>query len=74
MVEALKRCGRDLTRERFVKEMEGIKNFKGIMGTLNFKPFDPNDPSSRLGTNEVFLIKCLADGKYEKLTDWMTVD
>ena len=74
MVEALNRCGRDLTRERFVKEMEGIKNFKGIMGTLNFKPFDPNDPSSRLGTNEVFLIKCLADSKYEKLTDWITVD
>jgi branched-chain amino acid transport system substrate-binding protein len=74
MVEALNRSGRDLTRERFVKEMEGIKNFKGIMGTINFKPFDPNDPSSRLGTNEVFLIKCLADGKYEKLTDWMTVD
>jgi len=74
MVEALNLSGRDLTRERFVKEMEGIKNFKGIMGTLNFKPFDPNDPSSRLGTNEVFLIKCLADGKYEKLTDWMTVD
>jgi ABC-type branched-subunit amino acid transport system substrate-binding protein len=74
MVEALNRSGRDLTRERFVKEMEGIKKFKGIMGTLNFKPFDPNDPSSRLGTNEVFLIKCLADGKYEKLTDWMTVD
>lgn len=74
MVEALNRSGRDLTRERFVKEMEGIKNFKGIMGTINFKPFDPKDPSSRLGTNEVFLIKCLADGKYEKLTDWMTVD
>ncbi len=74
MVEALERSGRDLTRERFVKEMEGIKDFKGIMGTLNFKPFDPNDPASRLGTNEIFLIKCLADGKYEKLTDWMTVE
>lgn len=73
MVEALKRSGRDLTRERFVKEMEGIRNFKGIMGTINFKPFDPNDPSSRLGTNEVFLVRCLADGKYEKLTGWMTV-
>ena len=74
MVEALKRSGRDLTRERFVKEMEGITNFKGIMGTVNFKPFDQNDPTSRLGTNEVFLIKCLADGKYEKLTGWMTVE
>ena len=30
LVEAIKRCGRDLTRERLVKELEGLKNFKGI--------------------------------------------
>lgn len=74
MVEALKRCGRDLTREKFVKEMEGIKNFKGVMGTISFKPFNPADPASRLGTNQVFLVKCMEGGQYEKLTDWMTVE
>ncbi|MCP4022298.1 MAG: ABC transporter substrate-binding protein, partial [Desulfobacteraceae bacterium] len=30
MIEALKNCGRDLTREKFVAEMEKIKGFKGI--------------------------------------------
>ncbi len=70
MVEALKRCGRNLTRERFVKEMEGIRNFKGTSGKINFKPFDPNDPTCRLGINQIFLVKCLDGGKAEKLTDW----
>jgi len=70
MVEAMKRCGRNLTRERFVKEMEGLRNFKGISGTINFKPFDPNDPTCRLGTNEIFLVKCLDGGKAEKITGW----
>ncbi|MBC8443855.1 MAG: ABC transporter substrate-binding protein [Deltaproteobacteria bacterium] len=70
MVEALKRSGRDLTRERFVKEMEGIRNFQGISGKINFKPFDPSDPKSRLGANQIFLVKCLDGGKTQKLTDW----
>jgi len=41
MVEGLKRTGRDLTRERFVKEMEGIKNFKGIFGRIDYSAFEP---------------------------------
>ena len=49
MVEGLKRCGRDLTRERFVQEMEGIRNFQGISGKISYKPFDINDASSRPG-------------------------
>jgi len=40
MVEGLKRTGRDLTRERFVKEMEGIKNFKGIFGRIDYSAFE----------------------------------
>ncbi len=69
-VEALKRCGKDLTRERFVKEMEGLKNFKGVLGKVNFKPFNEKDPSSRQGTNEVFLVQCTETGGYKQLTDW----
>lgn len=73
LVEAIKRCGKDLTRERLVKELEGLKDFKGIGGKVSYKPFDPSDPYSRQGMKEVFLVKCLEDGKYEKLTDWMEV-
>jgi len=73
-VEALKRCGKDLTRERFVKELEGLKNFKGILGKVNYKPFDVKDPSSRQGTNEVFLAQCTETGGYKILTDWMKIE
>jgi ABC-type branched-subunit amino acid transport system substrate-binding protein len=71
LVEAIKRCGRDLTRERLVKELEGLQNFKGIGPVVNYKAFDPRDPSSRQGTNATFLVQCLKDGKAKKLTDWM---
>jgi len=74
MVEALNRCGRDLTRERFVKEMEGLKNFQGVSGKISYKPFDPNDPSSRQGQNQTFLIQCLEGAKAKKLTNWMTIN
>jgi len=74
MIEAFKRCGRDLTRERFVKEMEGLKNFQGISGKISYKPLDPNDPSSRQGQNQTFLVECLEGAKYKKLTGWMTIN
>jgi branched-chain amino acid transport system substrate-binding protein len=74
MVEGLKRSGRDLTRERFVKEMEGIKNFKGIFGTIDYAPYEPSDVYSRQGQKEVFLTQCLEDGKAKQLTDWMEPD
>ena len=74
MVEALKRCGRNLTRERFVQEMEKLQNFQGIMGRISYKPFDPKDPLSRLGQKEVFLVQAVENGKYKVLTDWIKTD
>jgi hypothetical protein len=71
MVEGLKRCGKDLTRERFVKEMEGIKNFKGIFGRIDYSAFEPSDVYSRQGQKEVFLSQCMADAKSKPLTEWM---
>ena len=74
-VEGLKRCGRDLTRERLVKEMEGIRNFRGIGPKISYKPLDLNDPyGSRQGGKETFLVECLEGGKIKKLSDWMEVE
>jgi branched-chain amino acid transport system substrate-binding protein len=70
MVEALKNAGPDLTREKFMAEMEKLKDFKGIGPTISYKPFDANDMYSRQGGNQTFLVKCLAGGKAEKLTEW----
>ncbi len=75
VVEAIKRCGKDLTREKLVAELENLKDFKGLSGTVSYKPFDPADPyGSRQGVKAVFLVECLEDGKAKKLTDWMFVD
>ena len=59
-MEALKRCGRDLTREKLVAELEKIQNFHSSMGTVSFKPFDPKDPLSRIGQQEIFLLYYMA--------------
>jgi len=71
MVEALKNSGRDLTRDNFIAEMEKLKNFKGVGPTVTYKPFDANDMYSRQGASQTMLVKCLAGGKAEKLTDWI---
>ena len=74
MVEGLKRAGRDLTRERFVKAMEGIQNFKGVFGRVDYSPFEPSDVYCRQGQKEVFVTQCLEGGKAKKLADWMEPD
>jgi branched-chain amino acid transport system substrate-binding protein len=69
-VEALKRVGRDLTRDKLVAEMEKIQNFQGIMGRVSYKPFDANDPSCRIGQSEVFVAQATKDAKMKVLTYW----
>jgi ABC-type branched-subunit amino acid transport system substrate-binding protein len=70
LVEGLKRTGRNLTRERFVEAMESIRDFKGVLGHVNYGRYDPKYIFSRQGSNEIFLTRCLEGGKAEKLTDW----
>jgi ABC-type branched-subunit amino acid transport system substrate-binding protein len=73
LVEAIKKCGKDLTREKLVKALEGLKDFQGISGKINYKPFDPSDPTCRMGQNSSFIVQCLEDGKAKKLSDWITI-
>ena len=68
MVEGLKRCGRDLTVDNFVKAMETIKDFQGIGPKITF------GPNKRQGTRSSFLAKCAEGGKAVRLSDWMTAD
>jgi len=74
MIEGLRRVGRDLTRERFVKAMEGIRGFKGIFGRIDYAPYEPSDVYCRQGQKEVFLTECLEGAKAKKLTGWMEPD
>jgi branched-chain amino acid transport system substrate-binding protein len=68
MVEAFKRCGRDLTVDNFVKAMESIKDFQGIGPKMSF------GPKKRQGSRSFFLARCTEGGGSEKLTGWMTSD
>jgi ABC-type branched-subunit amino acid transport system substrate-binding protein len=74
LVEGLRRVGRDLTREKFVEKMETINGFQGIMGRITYLPFDPKNPLTRIGQNEVFLAEATPDGKYKILSDWIQTE
>lgn len=74
LVEAIKRAGPDLTREKVVEELENMENFQGIFGKISYKPFDPEDPLTRIGQNEIFLHQCDAEGGSYILTDWFEAD
>ena len=52
LIEGLKRAGPELTREKFVKAMESLKNWQGSL--FNGISFSPTD---RQGNNSVFLVK-----------------
>ncbi|MCP4131266.1 MAG: ABC transporter substrate-binding protein [bacterium] len=68
MVEAMKKSGKNLTVDSFVKNMESIKDFQGIGPKLSF------GPNQRQGADSVFLSRCETAEKAEKLTDWITSD
>jgi len=68
MVEGLKRCGRDLTADNFVKAMETIKDFQGIGPKITY------GPNKRQGSRSFFIARCLEGGKLARISDWMTSD
>jgi ABC-type branched-subunit amino acid transport system substrate-binding protein len=70
LVEALRRTGKDLTTENFLKAMESIKDFQGTGAKITF------GPDQHQGTNAVSLAKIVsADNKDDiDLTDWSTPD
>jgi ABC-type branched-subunit amino acid transport system substrate-binding protein len=68
MVEAFKRCGRDLTADSFVKAMESIRDFQGIGPKISY------GPDQRQGTRSMFIAKCDGKGNLQRVSDWMTSD
>jgi len=68
MVEGLRRCGRDLTVENFVRAMETINDFKGIGPKISY------GPNERQGSRSSFLAKCVEGGRAVRISDWMTSD
>jgi len=67
MVEGLKRAGKDLTPDTFVKAMETIRNWNDWLGyDCTFTPQDHQ------GMKSTFISKCGPEGQQIKISDWMT--
>jgi ABC-type branched-subunit amino acid transport system substrate-binding protein len=67
LVEALRRAGRDLDRERFIQAVESIQNFSlGIANPLTFGPDDHQ------GFDRVYFTR-IHNGKPVFLTDWQKI-
>jgi ABC-type branched-subunit amino acid transport system substrate-binding protein len=67
LVEGLKRAGKDLTPDTFVKAMESIKNWNDWLGhDCTFSE------TQHQGMKSVYLAKCGDGGKPIKISDWLT--
>jgi ABC-type branched-subunit amino acid transport system substrate-binding protein len=66
--EGVRRAGRNLTPETWVKAMETIKDFKGIGPPITY-----TNPMDRQGGKHVFYGKVRPDGSTERLTDWIRI-
>ena len=68
LIEGLKRAGRNLTTDTFVKAMETIKDFQGIGPPITYA-----GQQDRQGGKHVFFGKVRPDGTVERLTDWIRI-
>lgn len=67
LVEGLNRCGRELTRERFIDAIESIQEHSlGIANTLTFSSTDHQ------GLEDVYFIR-IENGKFVLITDWLKI-
>jgi len=67
LTEALRRAGKDLNPDTFVKAMESIKDWNDWLG--HDCTFTAQDHQ---GMKSIFLSKCGPEGKAEKIADWMS--
>ena len=68
MAEALRRAGRDLTREKLVRALETFKNWNGVMASnITW------GPKKRQGQNSIFFTRA-ERGQFVKISDWLALD
>ncbi len=69
VAEVLQRCGRDLNRATFIRELEKVQNFATMAGTATYGPFNAADPQSRNGIRTVSILQCLPGGEPKSLKE-----
>ena len=68
LVDALKRTGRDLSTDAFLKALNSTKNFKGIGPRITWTP------TQHYGGQEVQIWQCGANGTTHFLQNWTRND
>jgi branched-chain amino acid transport system substrate-binding protein len=68
MVEALRRGGRDLTREALILALETMKDWNGVIARKVTWTKD-----KRQGQNSIFFARA-EKGEFIKISDWLTLD
>jgi ABC-type branched-subunit amino acid transport system substrate-binding protein len=67
LAEGLKRAGKNLTPETFIKAMETLREWRGTGAPTTFAPTDHQ------GTKQVYFVQVQPDGSFKKLTDWIRI-
>ena len=67
LAEGLRRAGKNVTPESFIKAMETLKDWRGTGAPLTFTPTDHQ------GAKHVYLVQVQPDGTFKKLTDWFRI-
>jgi branched-chain amino acid transport system substrate-binding protein len=68
LAEGLRRAGRNLTPETFIKAMETLNDWReNIGGPITFTPKDHQ------GTKYTFFVQVQPDGTVKRLTDWVRI-
>jgi len=67
LAEGLRRAGRNLTPETFIKAMESLRDWQGIGGPITFTPTDHQ------GGKFIYFVQVQPDGRIKKLTDWIKI-
>jgi len=67
-MEGLRRAGRNLTTESWIKAEESLKDFQGIGAPITY-----TNPNDRQGGKHVFYGKVKPDGNITRLTDWIRI-
>ncbi len=68
LAEGLRRAGRNLTPETFIKAMETLKDWRGAIGApITFTPTDHQ------GTRDTRFAQVQPDGSMKLLTDWIRI-
>ncbi len=67
LAEGLKRAGKNVTPDTFIKAMETLRDWRGTGSPITFTPTDHQ------GAKYIYFVQVQPDGSLKKLTDWTRI-